>query len=261
LKKVWQRFVIDCTGVIKMVRLIPSTMFVKDPVDVWGKEVSIGPAEQAIRSQFPYVYNKSGNVIYWDDFESPTVKPGLVAAGAGSCNRTADKSLFGDFSMKFVTGAVVGNGCSADYYLNNFRAGKLGVLASFMTNAVQVEYMLTLDYSDGVTNHVGRIKVDVSDGKVYYGYPATNIYLGTVSWYTSGSVDLFMPMKLVVDFDNGVFDTLYIARNEIDMSSIDLYSTGSTVKQHMQAEVAAQTKAASSNTVYIDNVVITDNEQ
>jgi len=262
LKKVWQRFVTACTGVIKMVRLIPSTMFVKDPVDVWGKEVSIGPAEQALRTQFPYVYNRSGNVIFWDDFESPTIKPYLHATGTGgSCNRSTDAALNGDFSMKLITGNVENNSCTAKYYLDNFRFGKLGILAHLMTHNVQVAYTLSLQYFDGATLHVGRIKVDVSDGKVYYGYPTPTTHIGTISWYTSGTVDLFMPIKLVIDIDNNVFDKLYIARNEIDMNNYSLYTADNTTNQNVIAEIEFMTKANASYTAYLDNVVITDNEQ
>ena len=258
--KTSQRYVRNFIEVLKMVKLQSSKMFVKDPIDVWGQETSIGPAEQALRTQFPYVYNRSGNVIYWDDFESPTVKPHTQVTGAGTCNRTCDKSLFGDFSMKFVTGNVAANICSAKYHLNNFRSGKLGMLAHLMTPDVQVTYALTLYYYDGTTAHIGRILVDVSDGKVYYGYPAPTTHIDTISWYTSGTVDLFVPIKLVADISKGVFDNLYIARNKIDMSSYSLYTAASGIKQSMIAEIEIATKANASYTAYMDNVIITDNE-
>jgi len=243
-----------------MVKLQTSRVYVNDPVDAWNKELSIGPAEQAVRSQFPYVYNRSGNVILWDDFENQTIKPYLYAGGTGTCNRSASKALFGDFSMKFVTGNVAGDGCCAQYDLNNFREGKVGAMANLMTNDVQIRYVMTISYYDGSTKYVGRVVVDVPSGNVYYGYPTSTTLIDTVSWYTSGSRDLWMPIKLVVDLNNRLFDTLYIARNEIDMSSVDLYTIANTTQQHMNISISPETKQNAAYTVYMDNVIITDNE-
>ena len=236
------------------------TVFIKDPVDKWNKEQTIGLAEHAVRTQFPYIYNKSGNVVLWDDFESPTIKPYVNANNSGSCNRSTDASLTGDFSMKFVTGNVADNYCYATYYINNFRSGKIGLLANLMTHDVQVEYELDIIYYDGSTKHAGRVKVDVSDGKVYYGYPTTSTHIDTISWYTSGDRNLFIPIKLVIDIDNDKYDNLYIARNKIDMSNYDLYTESTSTNQHIETWIWFYTKANVSYTSYMDNVVITDNE-
>ena len=129
-----------------------------------------------------------------------------------------------------------------------------------MTHDVQVEYVLDIIYYDGATKHVGRVKVDVSDGKVYYGYPTPSTHIDTISWYTSSDRNLFMPIKLVIDIDNDEYDNLYIARNKIDMSNYDLYTESTSTSQHIETWIWFNTKADSSCTAYMDNVIITDNE-
>jgi hypothetical protein len=61
---------------IKMVKLHAASMFIKDPVDVWGKEKNIGLAEHSARRLAPPITSlvEQGNLIYYDGYESGVQK-------------------------------------------------------------------------------------------------------------------------------------------------------------------------------------------
>ena len=245
-----------------MVKLNSSSVFVRDPIDAWGKELSIGPAEQAIRTQLPYVFHRGGNVLYWDNFESPTIKPILECGGGGSCARSSTYAQFGDFSMKFTTGATSGNYCMLRYYMSHFREGKVGVTAAVWGGSFgAANWRLGIAYFDGTTEHSGTVKLDRSNDKVYY-LDTGLVYqeASTVSFYDSASFPYFTPIKLVIDIENDVYDAAYVSWDKIDLSSHDLYTVSSSLKRHLELSVFYSTDENVDHTVYVDNVIITDME-
>lgn len=244
-----------------MARLIPSSMFIKDPVDVLGNEHTIGLAEHAVRTHaVPYPHTRSGNVVFWDDFESSTLKADMSATAAGTYSRSTDYSHFGDFSMKMVTDATSGESCSAHYYVIGKISGKLGSVMMLRTSDPNTYYHIHLYKYDGTNVSRATIKVNNSDGKVYYGYPAPTNLVGTIDMYLGSASRQFVPIKLVVDFDNNKYDHVIVGNTEIDLSSYSTNIAASAIDPNLMCYVSFYTGANFSYTAYLDSVIITDNE-
>lgn len=244
-----------------MARKTMSKVFMADPVDILGKETTIGLAEHAARTKAPpYVLEKSGNVVFWDDYESSTLKADVSVVGAGTVNRSNDYSQFGELSMKLETGAVAGNSCSVRYQLSGKITGKLGVLASVrIVNPNTYLHVHAYKY-DGTNVTRAIIKINIADGKVYCGYPAPTTYVGTAKLNIDSSSRQFVPMKVVVDLDNLAYGRVLVGNSELDLSGNVISSSASGIDPHLLCYISFFTNAGFSYVSYIDHVIVTEKE-
>lgn len=247
-----------------MVRLIPSTVFMKDPVDKWGKEKTIGLAEQAVRTHAPPIpYDRRGNVLFWEGFESATMKGKKYGAAGSTVERSTDTAKFGDFSIKCVTTAVANVMAGREYYISDLHDNEnVGIQATF-TSAETTKYSIGLDisYHDRTHLHAASIRWDKDTGNVTYVNSAGSYTLlqavptfhpDIVNWGT---------MKLVVDFSSGKYIRALIFGGEYDMSAISYQKTASVVGYKVAAiRIYVSTTEAAIKTGYFDNFILTENE-
>ena len=188
---------------------VPSgTVFVKDPVDVWGKEQTIGLAEHAVRTKATSSpYDRRGTLIYWDDFESPSSRyfSETKLYSNGTVARSTDNPKFGDFCLKLTTGSTTNDWVRIYYSVNDFHVGKIGAQFSFATQATHALVCLTMEYYDGSKVWTARLDYNLSTDMLrYYGDDGAYHDLITVPYYKgfAGELIPYSTIKLVADFDN-----------------------------------------------------------
>jgi len=258
LKKVWQRFVIGYTGVIKMVRLIPSTVFMKDPVDVWGKETNVSLAELAVRTHAPpMTFSRSGNIIAWVDFESGTPNYTVSKTGAPTCGRSTAYARNGDFS--YIIDGDDSNHLTLGLQTNDFHIGKLGSSVMFSSSGTKYYITTSLYYYDGTDFHAAELKYDRTAEKLYYLNSAA-AYVEIADEECLNYQTNFSTFKVVADFSNGKYVRALCFGSEYDLSAYPLYVSNSAVVKHLETRVKVQGITAGGMRVYIDNMTITENE-
>jgi len=240
---------------------VPSgTVFVKDPVDVWGKEQTIGLAEHAVRTHAaPMPFDRRGDVIYWDDFESPTRK---YIAYTGTVNRSADRSYNGDFSLKCVsTGSGPPNRDGFVYYLANIHNDtNIGLQFAFSTDDDMWRMRIGMTYYDTVDKHMFIIGLK-SDGTLqYWDSAGTWQDIATTSLYKQNSY-IFAMMKVVGDLSTNKYVRATVFNAEYDLSSYACQTVAS-VKPEPYLSISGYVEEldAASKTVYFDNLILTENE-
>lgn len=247
-----------------MVKLNSPHVFLKDPVDKWGEEKTIGLAEHAVRAHAPPIpYDRRGSVLFWEDFESPTMKGKKYGAAGATVNRSVDTAKFGDFSLKCVTTAVAHELSGREYYISDLHDNEqVGIQATF-TSAETTKYAIGLDisYYDRTHLHAASIRWDKDTGNVTY-------VDSTGSYATLQAVPTFHPdlvnwgtMKLVVDFSSGNYIRALIFGSEYDLSGIAYQTTASVVGYKVAAiRIYIATTEAVVKTGYFDNFLLTEGE-
>ena len=239
-------------------------MFLKDPIDAWGKQTDVSLAELAVRNHAVAMpFDRRGDVLYWDDFESPTAKydTTIYGPGVGSIARSIDFCKTKDFSLKIVTDNSSADAYAGiDYEHTDFHVGKIGSQISFATQSTNFYVKLLMQYYDGTHRHDAAIKWDYDTGKAYYytGAASTVELPGTYTYYRG--YRNFATMKLVVDIENDKFDRLLLFNSEIDMSSYNTYSTAVATGRFLSTYFYIYNKTAASKTAYVDNYILTENE-
>jgi hypothetical protein len=245
-----------------MVRLIPSQVFVKDPVDVWGKERAMGLAELAVRTHAPAImYDRRGDVIFWNSFESATDK---FYDGGTNAVRSNDTSRRGDFSLKCTTGAAQWDAAGARYYLTDFHPNTtIGGQTSFASDNVGYDFLMYLQYFDGTTAYAGHMRYDYDTGDLQY-------WSSAGAWVTFGSalgkynkaLKNWATMKLVIDLQTKKYVRALAFGNEYDLSDHGLQIFASANAAHLYAESTFRTAdlLGVAKVGYLDDVIITENE-
>jgi hypothetical protein len=232
-------------------------MFVKDPVDVWGDESTIGLAELAVRTHAPPITSvKEGNVLEWDDFESSTQKYIDYVNGLGTIGRSADYARMGDFSLKCVTGAVVDNYSGAYHFTSNFHVHKIGTQIDFASSGTGYAAYTSITYYDGTNLHMGGLKWTESTGVLsYHGddgnfHDLTPIVLRevyNVNWGT---------LKMKVDLSTNKYISAHVFGNVYDLSAYSLYDAADASAKQLRSTNYIKTLAAASKTAYFDNYIL-----
>ena len=258
LRKILQRCAKRFIEVLKMVKLQSSKMFIKDPTDVWGKEHTIGNAELAARLGSPMVLDRRGSVLVQDTFDSSTLKGVIDGSAASTMTISTDRSFIGDGCLKYV-GAFSTDHERLSYKLTEIHGGRMGMQALIATAGATWDCRIECYYYDGTNLHAGSIGYDndpaPSKSLAYTNSAGISTEFSDLRMFTDSYA--FNLIKLVVDFDSDEYVRFLIGGNEIDMSGIDMYSTANATAKHILFRI----RVDGDITAYIDDVIITNNEQ
>ena len=232
-----------------------------DPEDVFGNPNYIGAGELAARLGSIKHFDKRGEVIFLDDFESATLKWTLLGSGTGHTEaRSTDYARSKDYSLKLVTGSE--NNSYAGMTHNHYYpvAGKLGCEFSFACGDTLFEIQFYISIYTGtevfyvwgwynsntedviIINAVGSEVVIIPESRIY-------VYAG-----------VFNTLKVVFDTTTTKYVRLLANDEEIDISEHGLYGAANLSAPHVTFTVLFYTRSATAKTAYIDDVIITQNE-
>ena len=245
---------------------VPSgTVYIKDPVDVWGKEQTIGLAEHAARLGSPATFDRRGTVFVYDDFENAPLKWN-VAGGAGCSATLSDEHpASGSGCMKMVPASV------ADSYVRAYKL--IGGVSQHKLGAE-----ITIYRDDEVAHLVGLVIRAYTGSRVITsgvslqmkGFGGLSYLHGsdpslTANWTTFNDTfeifeDATYPLKFVVDVDSEKYVRCMFGGTEIDMSAYAPHAAASTYAQLVTCDIYIPTPFASNAKTYFDNFILTIQE-
>jgi len=76
----------------------------------------------------------------------------------------------------------------------------------------------------------------------------------------AGTPNLFHVAKLVIDFENDLYQRALIRSTEVDMSALGIQTAANATSPRMVFTVWIYSDSGDNDWAYIDNVVITQNE-
>lgn len=238
----------------------PNLVTIMDPPDAWGVRHSLGLAELAARLGSPVTYDRRGDVIWYDDFESGVEKWRYIGAGGG-LDWASDAVAKGGFSGKLYTKNVADSSVLGLTYLPMPLLSKIGIELSLF-RSVNTKYII--------------IELLLYDGTNRYDARATYT-LATETWQyqDSGGVDhnllptlelsptytQFHVIKLVADFTTGLYTRLLVNNIFYDLSNLAMQATAAPAQApSLHLNLSVTTNANISASIHIDNVILTQNE-
>lgn len=247
-----------------MVKLQTSSMFIKDPIDVWGNEKTIGLAEQAVRLGSPLVFDRRGDMLFHDDFESPTKKYADYKDAGGTVGRSIGYATRGDFCIKATTNASSGDVAGVEYIYTDYHDGRIGVQASMYTNNFPTTLELSITHHDGTFKHHAQLKYYLATPnfltKIMDFGGAEVTVSSSIDCYQSIANQNFATFKLVIDTNTGYYVRALLLRNEIDLSEYNIETSASAEAPHLQIRAFVISATGINEVAYIDNITITENE-
>jgi len=245
-----------------MVRFGSKIVYPTDPEDVWGNINKVGNAELAARLGSIVSYDRRGNVVFLENFESPILHWQTEESEAGfDIALTKEWARTSSQSCRLTAGAGAGGAAVIDLLFGALYAGKLGIEATFTLTTATKEVRLILDWFDGTHRYDSLISYNNLLNKFYYmDYQEHAIYLPDViklentykTWHT---------MKYVVDTATGKYVRLMINNNTIDMTDIGVYiTTPPVISPILVSAIGHYSDHSLTKSIYVDNIIITQNE-
>ena len=232
-----------------------------DPRDIWGNLVTAGLGDVISALTPTKRFDKRGEVFFWDSFEHGLGSWFTTLLGTlASAEVSSAYALFGGFSVKMVGGSD--GGLSAKIYHRQYypSATKLGLEFAFtvVSGADNIEWQITI-YT-GTRVIYGLVKYDQNSTKLQYWSSAgawadlqTGVNLSTLT-------GVFHVGKLVIDPATEKYVRFLLGKNEYDMGALGCEAVDDTTAPYMLVSAKVVSDSGQNATIYVDNVVLTQNE-
>lgn len=217
--------------------------------------------ELAARLGSIVTFDRRGDVVWFEDFSS-----GLGAWILGY-TVTADKPTWSSvyartkgFSCKLATSAVKDYLSYITHYMPIPIVSKIGLEFSFSLSTTNTIVECSLYYYDGTTRAYYAIRYNQADETLeYYGTDsAWHVFVSDIAPYPREYS--FNTLKLVVDLNAVEFVRAILNEKEHSMADLVPWNETFDFTPYLQMQIKLENPAAAAKVVYIDDVIITQNE-
>lgn len=218
--------------------------------------------ELAVRLGSIVSHDRRGNVIFLEDFEYNANRWALVNNGAGAAIAiNTDTYRSPDQCLRFTLGDADGNLSYAEALLPLPRDTGLGLEASWALNSAAEYVSCHFDWFDGTNWKRAGIRYDIEDEELQV---CTDLNVWTA--FATGidlreDSEMFHTMKVVVDLINNAYIRAIVNHVEYSLSAYTPYVTASATSPQLRPILEAANAAAGNRNVWVDDVIITRNEE
>ncbi len=217
--------------------------------------------ELAVRLGSPDSFHRGGNVIFLEGFEDGLSRWSAASSGTGAgVTLAVNATRNGAYSAKLTPGNAVGDYALIKHNQAYFPLGKLGVEFSFVWPG-NIRYLyLTFWVYTGTTRYEAVLRYDLPAGTIAYknsGGTYTDLVAGID---LEASSNLFHTLKLISDFTTGEFVRCILDAVTYSMTGLSLYSTADATAPYCYIEIQVTRQVTAIQAVYIDDVILTQNE-
>lgn len=234
---------------------------IRNPSDVFGRLFDISNDELAARLGSPFVYDRRGDVFWYDDFGAAVLHWNDESSGVGAvASLNTSDAYTGEQSCRLDTGGVANNYGMIQHYFDLPSSSGLGfeftITGQYLTGTF--EFMVTL--LDGTYISHAKIKYVGSDHELFY-LDDTETYqsLGTVSPFGIAPLN-YTTIKLVIDYKKQKYVRLLKGITTFDLSNYDMHKTASAADASMFIQLKLTTLNTQPKMCCINDVLVTQNE-
>ena len=245
-----------------MVRFGSKIVYPTDPEDEWGNIHMVGNAELAVRLGSPVMYDRGGNVIFYDDFESDAIKWMNIDQGVPArVVHSAARCYTGSSSLKLTTGVVPVEPSGIQKEFLPAYDSRLGF--ECMIHPVDYRIIITMEIYGytGTENYMSRLRFYPLNHRLQY-------YKGGTGWVVLATDirdgtewENWIPIKMCIDHKTKKWIKILLGNNVYDISTSDIEVSVDTVTLPLfNIKILLHTQEASAKVIHVDNVVVTQNE-
>ena len=206
-------------------------------------------------------FDRRGNVIFLDPFENTLNKWETTLVGTGaSAALAADMARNGAYSLKLVTGNLTNNYAAITNRLAYPVISRLGLEFSSYLYGLYGHIYLLFELYDGTYRHSFGIRYTAvtntweyrsSNGSwLMFSGPPINLHYGA----------LFHTFKLVIDPENNHYARFILNNIQTDISNYAGWLVSNPLTPRILTYICCTTLQDASHTIYLDDVIITQNE-
>lgn len=219
-------------------------------------------AELAARLGSPVVFQRTGNVIFLETFDSLAKVITETGGIGGSISISSEKALYGDFSCKMITGGAVGDYAVVRVRLAYPILSKIGVEFCWHMpdDSSLSDIWLDVLLYDGTTSWWAMVGWYVDDDTWYYfDADGNEVPLSPTVAYFEGQTQ-FNHTKLVVDFEKKEYVRLVANNLTYNLTGKPLRPVASGLNAQLLTRVVTYARALGGATIFLDSMIVTQNE-
>ena len=206
-------------------------------------------------------YDRAGNVLWYDDFESQHNSFYYASGGASAAHVHSNTyAWMGDTSMKLTAGPAVDDHIYMYKYLSPPSSSRLGVETNIFIGLYDAYIHVGLYGFTGTTRYDGYLRYDTGTGDIEY-------YNAAGGWTVIGNAEvrspphfLWTPFKVVVDWSTKEFVRAMVGHHNFSLAGVAMYGAASGTDPVMASRIGIVTNANADIDCYVDNLIITQNE-
>lgn len=222
---------------------------------------AINRAELAARLGSIVTFDRRGDVLWMDDFESGIKRWLLRETGVDTrVTWSADYSNRGGFCVKLLAGTGVIRQAGIIFRNSYPTVSRFGLEVSWARLLSATGFDLDLVLYDGTYGYQALIKYEDPNRKWEYTDEAAGWQTLLTDYSSNDDGNWWHTAKLVVDLEAKRFVRAILGPNTVDMSDMVMYSWLDATTPHLMARVGINGVVAGGSTYLIDNVILTQNE-
>lgn len=254
----------DDEGTLRTVKLDSEgriSAFVIDSTDAWGRMLSVGNAELAVRLGSAIAYDRRGQIAFFEHFEHGMSLWTVAKSGTGAaCALDPTTSLSGGYSVKLTGGSTNVRFCLINRSQGVAPMGKVGAEFAFALGS-GVDYIkVSLAMADGE-------RVYRAQARYEYAGMDLDVYDALGAWVEVGQAanpglvgNEYNRLKFVVDQTTHKYVRLLFNSLEVFPTDISYYDQGATTSTHITVQIVVYSRDGNNDFAYIDDVIVTLSE-
>lgn len=205
--------------------------------------------------------DRRGSYVWYDDFEAAATKWAHVTPGTGDAIELSTARCFtGSQSMKLTSPDSTLVSCAMERYFTLPPNTRIGVECMFMPNDSKMLATINVSGYDGSAYYIPAVRVNFDTDVVQY-------YNSAAAWTTIeddlgffDGINMWLFVKLVFDWDTKKYVRLMVGKEEYDLSAQSMRTSGSGLEPFVNIAISATPTENANHILYVDNVILTQNE-
>ena len=217
-------------------------------------------ADLAVRLGIIVEYDRRGDVVKLDDFESPVFRWESTPSLGGAIALDIAQVKSGAKSVKLSVNGTAGASPNIKSFFYPLGSLQLGAEISFCKPATTYKLRFEMSNYTGTAVYYGQAEILFNTGVLQIRKSdGTNIEVATGLTFRDDDF-VFSPMKMVIDFLNNKYTRFLLANVEYDLSAHALSTASSTIKASSGVIITLIDTGASTADLWLDDFVFTQNE-
>lgn len=234
--------------------------YLVDAEDQWGEILKVGSAEQAARLGSVVSWDRRGQVQHVFNFDRGFY--GLQAAPDGFGSTVTLNPVYwqsGGYSVQLYTVAHTFTSAYLGGRIGTSPSAKYGLSVAWASADSPDFLYLGIKHYAGTVKQEARLMFDDGLEKLYY-YDSNGDYVEIADLHLDASVYSWHNMKLVVDFDDGVYVRVLVNSVEHTLSAAVKTDSVPAGGEFLLYRFHVDGYDALASTTYLDNMIFTVNE-
>ncbi len=217
--------------------------------------------ELAARLGSVVTYHRGGIVIFVENFSAGMNRWDTVLVGAGDvADLSLVRSLSGLLSVRLLAASAIGPYAQIWHKLPAQVKSRVGCEIAFAMDGVTSEIDLQIARYDGSNMALGRVFYDVVNKRLRY-RDSSDVAVTLATGVVLSTEDLvFHYMKLVVDTEKNEYVKVLLDDVAYSLTGVSLQTPASALAPGLAILALNRGVAGESHAVYLDRVIVTQNE-